>query len=74
MKSYAIFSAIAAALFTTVDATTFTPSAELNSLVDNANTNLMEILEARVGTGSNCTSENVSIRKTWYDILFETSV
>lgn len=65
MKSPSILSLLVSAVLTAVEATTFSPGAELNALTENANANLMEILEARVGTGSNCTSENVVVRKTW---------
>lgn len=41
-------------------------NATLDALVDNASTNLLEILKARDSTGATCNSTSVVVRKDWY--------
>ncbi|KAF7857108.1 uncharacterized protein EAF02_011341 [Botrytis sinoallii] len=63
MRPSTILSSVALGLFATVQAST---NATLDALVENANANLLEILQSRVGNPSEtCTSENVLVRREW---------
>ncbi|KAM0124116.1 hypothetical protein ACHAO1_011136 [Botrytis cinerea] len=63
MRPSTILSSVALGLFATAQAST---NATLDALVENANANLLEILQSRVGNPSEtCTSENVLVRSEW---------